>query len=640
MKIRLDHKPISSALLCLALLCVGSSASAQTKFFTNDELPRIPDFVEIDPFGGVSIFGQVNYGLNTKFIDGGAVGIRVGVNVTNHVALEGSFQYMVNNVRLVTPIQPGFPSYGFSNRIYYPAGNVLYHFTPWGSKIRPYVTVGVGPAWFKPTDTAKNFACNPITNAEFHSCGLNTNLQVAVNYGGGIKVHLSPHIGLRFDVRGMTSRNPTFGLPDFATGGIYIPSHKTLNGFQATAGAIFYFGPVYVPPPPVPCPAGTIGTYEPDCKPNPPLNVGDIAGYSGLLCQGRAITLHSIVTDPLGHTLGYAWKLNGATVGTNSPDFTFTPNNAGDQTVECVVTDTTDPKRTATQHATFNVKEYLQPQITTLTSSANTLSCPADANGTHTANLAAAATGSACGGNLSYVWKVSEGSVSGSGTSATFDSSSLSFDANASALQTKTVTATVTATDETGHSASKTVDIVVNCPPQFRRLGDIVFPKDNDRVNNCGKDVLREVASAMASTDFDVILIGHIDGDEKPELPATGRGKKRVEGKKLDESRAMNAAAVLSGGGGTCSTIDSSRIKVANVGTAQGAEPNGVCGTSAKPDNGKGQERRKSIVTDADKNRRVEVYLVPKGTTNVPEHSGVTATPAPDSVVKALGCPK
>jgi hypothetical protein len=163
-----------------------------------------------------------------------------------------------------------------------------------------------------------------------------------------------------------------------------------------------------------------------------------------------------------------------------------------------------------------------------------------------------------------------------------------------------------------------------------------VFPKDNDRVNNCGKDVLKEVASAMASSDFDVILVGHIDGDEKADLPATGRGKNKVEGKKLDDSRAMNAAAVLAGGGGTCSTIDPSRIKIADAGTAQGAEPNGVCGTSAHPS----KERKRSTVTDADKNRRVEVYLVPKGTTNVPEHTGVTATPAPESVVRALGCPK
>jgi outer membrane protein OmpA-like peptidoglycan-associated protein len=633
MKIRLNYKPISSALLCLGLLCVGSNASAQIKA-SNDELPRIPDLVEIDIFGGVSVFGQVNYGLNTKLINGGDLGVRVGVNVTNHVALEFSYSYMVNNVRLVTPIAPGFPSYNFSNRIFYPAGNLVYHFTRTGSFLRPFVTVGVGPGMYNPTDTAKNYARNPIVNSEFGSASLGDNLQVVLNYGGGVKLHLSRHIGLRFEVDGWTSRNPTFGLPNFPTGGIYIPNNKTINGMQATVGASFYFGPTYVPPPQVPCPAGYTGTFQPNCVKNlEPLNAGAITGYEGLLCQAKAITLHSTASDPAGHTLGYAWKLNGATVGTNSADYTFTPNNAGDDSVEVVVTDTTDPKRTVTANAGFSVKEYLQPQITALTSSAPALSCPSDANGTHTANLSASGTGSGCGGNLTYVWKVSEGSISGSGTSATFDTSSLTFDTNSGANQTKTVTATVTVTDDTGHSASKTLDIPVSCPPNMIRQSDIVFPKDNARVNNCGKDILKTVASAMASSDYDVVLIGHIDGDEKPELPATGRGKNKVPGEKLDEARALNSAAVLSGGGGTCASIDVSRIKVAYVGTAQGAEPNGVCGTSAHPD----KERRKSVVNESDKNRRVEVYLVPKGATKV---GTVDVIPAPDSVVKALGCPK
>ncbi len=622
MKIR-HHKPIGSALLCLALLCVGSSASAQIRA-SNDELPTVPDLVEIDIFGGISVFGQVNYGLNTKLINGGDSGVRLGVNVTRRIAMEASFSYLQNNTRLVTPVAPGLPSYDFGSHIWYPTGSVLYHFTSTGSFLRPYVIVGVGPAMFDPTDTAKLFARNPTTNATFGSASLGNDLQVAVNYGAGLKVHLSPHIGLRFQVNGMTSRNPTFGLASSPDGGLYIPNHRTLNGLQATLGVTFYVGPTYVPPVVVP----------PQPKPVASLNAGAITGADGVLCQGKAITLHSTASDPEGHTLAYVWTLNGATAGSNSPDFTFTPNNAGDDTVSCKVTDVSDPKRTVTENASFSVKEYLQPQITTLTASATTLSCPSDPNGTHTATLTANATGSACGGGLSYVWKVSEGSISGSGTSATFDSSSLNFDANSGVNQTKTVTATLTATDATGHSATKTVDIVVNCPPTIIRQSDIVFPKDNARVNNCGKDVLKTVASAMASSDYDVVLIGHIDGDEKPDLPPTGRGKKRVAGEKLDQARALNAAAVLSGGGGTCASIDLTRIKVAYAGTAQGQEPNGVCGTSAHPSV---KERKKSAVSASDKNRRVEVYLVPKGTTKVHD---MDIAPAPESVVKALGCPK
>jgi outer membrane protein OmpA-like peptidoglycan-associated protein len=599
----------------------GSVASAQDFWHT----PNLPDSVEIDPFGGVSLWGTVQKGLDTKLIDGGTAGARIGANVTNYIGLEFMYQYMWNNVRLVTPVGLGIPTYNFGNRNQYFALNPVFHFTPTGSKIRPYLTVGVGALDYKPTTQAKAFATGPYAGYPYYSSGLGNNLQVGINYGGGVKVHLSERIGLRFDARGMFSRNPTFGLPNFPAGGVYIPNKTWINGLEITAGVTFYLGHVYVPPAPPP----------PVVHAAPaPLSAGSITGYEGLLCQGKAITLHSSASDPLGHTLGYAWKLNGAASGSNSPDFTFTPNNGGDFTIEVTVTDTTDTSRTVTAGpVTASVKEYVQPQITSLTSSSSSLTCASN-DGTHSATLTGNATGGACSGSLTYKWSVSEGSVSGSGSSATFDSSSLTFDP--SATQTKTVTATLTVTDDTGKSASKTVDIAVNCSPNIRRFNDIDFAKDKARVNNCGKRILiDEVAPALASGDYDVALIGHIDSDENANLPASGRGKNKIAAEPLDEARTLNAAAVLSGGTGTCAKVDPSRIKVAWVATSAAPDPNpGLCGTSARPEQ---KERKGSVVTDADKNRRVDVYLIPKGTSKIGD---VDLKPLPEDQVKALGCPK
>lgn len=620
MKIRLVHKPIGFPLLCLALLSLGGVASAQDFWHT----PNLPDSVEIDPFGGVSLWGTVQSGLDTKLIDGGTAGARIGANVTNYIALEFMYQYMWNNVRLVTPVGLGIPTYNFGNRNQYIALNPVFHFTPKGSKIRPYVTVGLGSLNYRPTTQAKAYATGPYAGYPYFASGLNSNLQVGVNYGGGVKIHLAERIGLRLDARGMFSRNPTFGLPNFPTGGVYIPNKHWINGLELTAGVIFYLGQVYTPPaPPAVVP------------PKPaPLNPGSITGYEGLLCQGKPITLHSSASDPLGHTLGYAWKLNGAAVGSNSSDYTFTPNNGGDFVVEVTVTDTTDTSRTVTAGpVTVSVKEYLQPQITSLTASASALACAAN-DGTHSATITASATGGACNGSETFQWSVSEGTISGSGSSATFDSSSLTFDPSTTA--TKTVTVTATVTDSTGKSASKTVDITVTCSPNIRRFNDIDFAKDKARVNNCGKRILiDEVAPAQASGDYDVVLIGHIDTDENPNLPASGKGKNKVAAEPLDEARTLNAAAVLSGGTGTCAKVDPSRIKVAWVGTSTTPAPDpGLCGTSARPEQ---KERKGSVVTDADKNRRVDVYLVPKGTTKIGD---VDLKPLPEDQVKALGCPK
>ena len=355
--------------------------------------------------------------------------------------------------------------------------------------------------------------------------------------------------------------------------------------------------------------------------------------------MGKAINLHSTASDPAGHTLTYAWKLNGAAQGSNSADFSFTPNNAGDFQVEVTVTDSTNPSRTVSAGPiTVAVKEYTQPQITGVSASPAELTCASDTTGTHTASLSAQAVGSACGGNLTYAWTVSEGSVSnGSSPNATFDASTLNFEGGAQA-QTKTVTATLTVTDETGKSASQSTTVTVRCPAKMVRLPDIVFPKNSSRVNNCGKRILIDDVAPKMTGDYDVILIGHRTADERGEERVRTRGRRRAEERPLDEERVLNSAAVLSAGTGTCAHVDTSNIKVDWVGTTQTSTPQpGLCGTSTLPASQK--ERRSSTVTEADQERRVEVYLVPKGSSLKPE-AATNVRELPESEVKALGCPR
>ncbi|HLI63377.1 MAG TPA: hypothetical protein VKV05_08245, partial [Terriglobales bacterium] len=89
MKTRLSSKPISSAIL-IAALCFGGAAYAQgTNSATNtnaakpasgDTQDQYPDLVEIDPFGGISTWGQVMRGLDTKLHDGWLAGGRIAIN--------------------------------------------------------------------------------------------------------------------------------------------------------------------------------------------------------------------------------------------------------------------------------------------------------------------------------------------------------------------------------------------------------------------------------------------------------------------------------------------------------------------------------------------------------------------------------
>jgi opacity protein-like surface antigen len=669
MKTRLFSKPISSAAL-VAALCFSSVAYAQgtntntPKAASGDTQDQYPDLVEIDPFGGISTWGQVMRGLDTKLHDDWLAGGRIAFNPSRWFGIELWMDYDRANVSFRLPSNGGIypatspyagaviPTYSFQAANWMWGLDPIVNLKPRGSKFQPYLEVGVGGVQFTPDGSAENHARDPVVNSSFYSGNLNDNLQFQVNYGGGVKWHLSDHFGLRLDAKGFWSRNPTYDLPNYPDGGIYIPARDHLIGFQGTVGLVFYHGqvtcdrfaseipPQFTPPPPIPTPT--------------------ISGAEGqTICQGKPVTLHANVTPASGRTITYAWTLNGAAQTATGPDFTFTPNNTGAFNVQVTVTDTTAapkvperpkhvPERCwptytippnpppATATATVTVSDQ-GPSITAVTADPNQL-VAADNQGPHTSNLSVTATAGPCATNLSYKWTVSEGSLSNdTSQNPTFDASSLQFDPASSA--SKTITATVVVTDDAGHTATQSTTITVTHTPVWKRLDDVIFAKNKDRVNNCGKDILIDQAAKQAGGDYDVVLVGHRDADENSR--ATYGGVRRVRGHHgraerhtLDEQRVLNAAAVLSGGTATCGNLDRSHIRVDWVGTDQTSDTKpGLCGTSNI------KERKGYGTSEADKNRRVEVYLVPRNSQAMPP-AVKNVKPAPEDEVTPLGCPK
>ena len=108
-----------------------------------------------------------------------------------------------------------------------------------------------------------------------------------------------------------------------------------------------------------------------------------------------------------------------------------------------------------------------------------------------------------------------------------------------------TGTALKTVTDEAGKAVSRTTDITVTCPPQFVRMPDIIFGKNNARVNNCGKRLLIDDASnRLSSGEYDVVLVGHRDSDEAENGTATrARGTSVAEGQLCGSARRMTGRA-------------------------------------------------------------------------------------------------
>jgi len=195
--------------------------------------------------------------------------------------------------------------------------------------------------------------------------------------------------------------------------------------------------------------------------------------------------------------------------------------------------------------------------------------------------------------------------------------------------QSKTFTITATATDAKNQTVTRTAQVTVTLDPEARRLDDVVFQSMSSRVNNCGKRLLLEELTPMLRNDpgAKVVLIGHRDEKEKGSKAALA----------LDNTRVLNAAAVLSAGKGICPQLDLSRILVKNAGTDQSATPRpALCGASTNV-----KERSGQAVKDSDKNaeyRRVEVWIIPSGAAMPAGVSG--AAPIASADVTKLGCPK
>ena len=158
-----------------------------------------------------SIGGTSN---DVSLADGFHFGFRGGFSTGDHLGYEMS--YMYNRTTLQQNQPPGSANLG--GMAYHQVEfNALYNFTGIDSKIRPFVTGGVGFTNYAPPGTSAAYG------------GGSTKL--GVDYGGGVKIKLTQRWGLRVDVRQSTTPKP-LGFP-LASG--------WLRETEFSAGAGIYF---------------------------------------------------------------------------------------------------------------------------------------------------------------------------------------------------------------------------------------------------------------------------------------------------------------------------------------------------------------------------------------------------------------
>jgi len=355
------------------------------------------------------------------------------------------------------------------------------------------------------------------------------------------------------------------------------------NMIRLSAGLVYHIGTI-APPPPVTlaCSASPTSIF-----PGDPVTITATAGS----------------LDPKANVL---YSMSGAGVNGTSATATVATGALapGSYTVKCGVKEGKPgkegmkPWEVADASASFTVKAFEPP----------TISCSANPSTIKPGEMATVTAMGMSPQNrpLSYSYTATSGSVSGSGTSATF---------NSAGAPTGTTGITCTVADDKNQTATANTNVTIMAPyvapiPRTQTLCSITFDKDKKRptrVDNEAKACLDQVAMDLQrQSDAKAVVVGSSDAKEKE---ATAKEAKRAMKNKhvkvvdLAAERAVNTKEYLV----TEKGIDASRV---------------------------------SVATEATDGQKVEDYLVPSGATFANDVTGTTAvdeTMVKPEVRKALG---
>ncbi|MGA2170009.1 MAG: hypothetical protein ABSG62_17540 [Terracidiphilus sp.] len=314
---------------------------------------------------------------------------------------------------------------------------------------------------------------------------------------------------------------------------------------RLSAGFVYHVGSI-APPPPVTlaCSASPASVFPGDPITvtatagalNPKFNV--IYSWSGTGVTGNGVTV-AVATGPLA-------------AGTYTVKGTVKEGKAGKEGLK--------PWETADCSASFTVKAFEPPTIS-CTASPSTIK-PGDPSTITSIGQ------SPQNRPLTYSYSASAGTISGSGTTASYSSAG---------APTGAVGITCNVADDKGGTATASTSVTITAPyvppvPHTQALCSISFAKDTrrpTRVDNEAKACLDEVAlDLQRQSDATVVVVGEENAKEKAKVDKEELAAKKHKHVKVEDfaaQRAVNTKEYLV----TDKGIDASRISVA-TGTTDG----------------------------------------------------------------------
>ena len=654
---KLKKLAIAASILLASVLAMPAQtkSSSAAKKTTTTSTTSGGDKYEIELFGGANFPSAQSQSPFQRVVNGGVGGFRVTENIWNYVSLEQTG--MVHGVANLQWNVPGTADkYSLGARLRQFQFNPVFHFTPREARIRPFVTAGFGFDFFGVTDDARRQVGTGQFTPFKQVVNLESQFKPAFNYGGGVKAKMTDRIGLRFDIRGISTASPDYGVPTSGPANAILYTRTTpLNSLQTTAGITLYLGPIETGPV---C-TFVVGSIDPSTK---TVWVGESASYQ-----------LPVSNDCMGVTPKYKWTVDGNPV-TGDSMLALTGLAVGTHAIKSVVEADTSKvvdKRTrnflkkmpiaAAERSATLIVNPTRIELISLTADPTTINM----NSTSRITSVISYEGPDAGETVTMTYKADAGVLSptnpGNGGTVTDGGKTLTQSVKLKPGNTndsvflrsegftlqpggpsRNIDVSLDAANKTLRATLKVLAPAAPAPvvtppapprPQPMQLDDVVFAKGNARVNNCGKRILDQAFErAAAMGDFDVLLVGHYDAVEKNIKVKDVKAKKT---RSLDEERVLQVAAVLSAGTEPCKRLERNRIKVAYVGAEQlSAFKTSLCEATVK-------ELASGKISPADgstKNRRVEIWLVPK---SGPMPNGIGGImDAPASEIQTKGCPK
>jgi outer membrane protein OmpA-like peptidoglycan-associated protein len=384
----------------------------------------------------------------------------------------------------------------------------------WGSS-NYELEASVGPRFIWRTDSANYFIHGLVSLNRLAINGYDAQNGVGTVLGGGMDLPIKKWLAFRlFEADYVSGYHNYYQYATSVNGNL---SRPELQGVRLRTGFVFSWGGAV----PV-APAASCSVQPTEVMVGEPLTA----------------TVTTSNFNPK-HTVTYAWSGNGGQVTGKDTSAQIDTTNAapGSYTVTAHVT---DPKmknnNEASCSASYTVKPLPPKNPPTISISAS----PSSLQAGGTVNLSATCTSPDSVPVSVANWTASSGNVSGSGTSATLDTSNVA---------PGSITVGATCTDSRGLTAQGSTQVTIENPPppppKASKLSQCDFPNEKKpwRVDNTCKAILDDVAKNLQQNpDSKLVIVGNADPAEKR--------------KNLAAERAVDSKFYLTEG------IDPSRIEV------------------------------------------------------------------------------